>query len=411
MKRYFTISLTTFAFSILNVLTFFLLGIITGNTALSGIFSITYPLQFVASVLLAFFASASNIQGNKETNKNCVYTGIILGIIFGAVVFAIVAIFIDQYLVFMNIDPSVYRIFTLMAVGQLFLSHINNIISEKLYFENKDNLGNVCNLGFIILNVASVSISALITKNELAILLANLICLVIYVCVWLGFNIKKFKFDFSIVKNFKYESVNIVGGIFMLLIYLFGFKIAFGFGEEYYIAISLVTLISDPLFDATSIIGKIAKIDISQSCYNYKKALKYSSIINACYCALGIILFFALFKFYNVRLEIGLIYLSIQIADILQSSLNINLQTFMQLEYSPFKATLINLLKKGLRTLLTVVIFSPFNTDIAQITCEILGLLIYLMLRYRNFKLDENGFLIKKDKVKKIDKHKHEKVS
>lgn len=411
MKRYFTISLTAFAFSILNVLTFFLLGIITGNTALSGIFSITYPLQFIASVLLSFFASASNIRGNKENNKNCVYTGMILSIIFGAVIFSIVAIFIDNYLVFMNIDPNIYRTFTLMATGQLFLSYINNTISEKLYFENKDNLGNFCNVGFIILNVASVSITALITKNELAILLTNLICLFIYVCIWFGFNIKKFKFDFSIVKNFKYESVNIFGGIFMLLIYLFGFKIAFGFGKEYYIAISFVTLITDPLFDSTSIIGKIAKIDISQSNYNYKKALKYSLIINICYCVLGIVFFFALFKFYGVILEIGLILLFIQLADIMVSTIELNIQVFLQIEYSPFKSTTIHLLTKGIRTLLTIIIFSPYNTDIAMISNDILCTILYLVLRFRNFKVDKNGFLVKKDKVKKIDKHKHENIS
>ncbi len=71
MKRYFTMSLTLFLFSILNALTFLLLGILTGNTAYSEIYSITYPIQFVVAIFQSFFASASNIRANKEGKKLC----------------------------------------------------------------------------------------------------------------------------------------------------------------------------------------------------------------------------------------------------------------------------------------------------------------------------------------------------
>ncbi len=404
MKRYFTISLTSFVFSVLNVMTYFMLGFITGNTAFSGIFSIVYPLQFAVSMLLSFFSSASNIRANKEENKNCVDTGIILGLIFGVITFGLVSIFVDNYITFMNMDAKIYKIFTLMAIGQLFLSFVNNMISEKLYFENKDKQANLCNIGFILLNFLTVTISALITKIQLAILLTNLVVLLIYVVVWFAFTLKKLKFDFNILKNFRYESLTIVGEIFMLIIYLFGFRKAFSFGEEYYTAISFINLITDPLWDSLFVINKIAKIDLSQAKYNYKKALKYSAIITIFYLTIGIILFFSLFKIYNVILKIGIIYLSIQIADFIINIFKANLQTFLQLEYSPTITTIINLTVKAIRALLSIFLATPFNTDIAQITCGVLGLIIFMILRFKFYKLNPNGFLerkyIKKDDEK-----------
>ncbi len=396
MKRYFTMSLTLFMFSVLNAVTYLLLGIITGNTAFSGIFSITYPLQFVSAVLLSFFASASNIRANREDNKNCVSTGMILGLIAGGLIFGIVAIFIDNYINFMNMDPELFRDFALMAVGQLFLAYVNNLVSEKLYFEGKDKLGNICNLGFIVLNLVTVVVPALITTNQIIVVLVNIFALLIYVAIWFGFNIKKFKFDFKIFKNFKLESLTIIGDIFMLLIYLFGFSKAFSFGEEYFVAINFVNLVTDPQWDALSAINKIAKIDISKSCYNYKSAIKRSAAITAFYIAICIILFFSLFKVYDVVLEIGIIYLTIQIADYIVNTEKSNVQTFLQLEYSPTKATLRNLTCKAIRTVMSIFIISPFNTNIAQISCGVLGLIIFEIFRFRNFKLDKEGTLQRK---------------
>lgn len=68
-----------------------------------------------------------------------------------------------------------------------------------------------------------------------------------------------------------------------------------------------MNLITDPLWDALIAINKIAKIDISQSNYNYKRALRNSGIVTAFYGGLGIMLFFSLFQVYHVVLIIGLI--------------------------------------------------------------------------------------------------------
>lgn len=393
MKRYFSISLSLFLFSALNALTYLLLGIIYNNLAFSEIFSLTYPLQFVVAILLSFFASSSNIRANKENNKDCVFSGMILGLIAAFIIFAIIAIFIDKYILFMNMDPEIYRTFTLMAIGQLFFSFVANLIAEKLYYEDNDKKANLCNVGFIILNLITVSVTTLITKNQIIIMSVNLLSLFIYCLIWFTFNIKKFQFNFSIKKNFKFESMYIISNILMLIIYLFGYRTAFGFGSEYVIALNFVNLITDPQWDALESISKIAKIEISQSKYNYKKAIKFSSIITTFFIGSSIILFFALFNTYNVVLKIGLIYLGIQAIDMILNIFKANLQSFLQLEYSPTKCTIIYCIAKAVRTILSITILSPYNTNIAQLAGGVLGLTLFAILRFKNYKLDKTGFL------------------
>lgn len=405
MKRYFSISLTSFAFSIFNVLMYFLLGLITGNTAFSGIFSIIYPLQFIVSMLLCFFSSASNIRANKEGNKNCIGIGMILGAIVGVVIFTVVAVFIDNYIEFMNMSPNFFKTFTLMAVGQLFCNYICSIVTEKLYFENNDKLGNFCMLGFIFLNLLTVVVTALITSNQTIILLVNFISLIIYVSIWFCFNVAELKFNFNALKNFRFESINILGDFFMLLIYLFGFRRAFGFGIEYYTAISFINLITDPLWDGQSAINQIAKIDISQHTFNYKKAIRRSAVVTMFFISIGTILFFTLFKVYNVILTIGIIYFLIQVTDMLLNIAQANVKTYLQLEYSSLKTTTVHLTMKVIRTGMSILLFTPFNTDIAQISCNALGITILLIIFYKNFKTEKDGSIMRKMKVSKIKEH------
>lgn len=408
MKRYFSISLTTFIFSALNVLTYFLLGIIMGNTAYSEVFLITYPLQYAMLVMLYFFASASNIRANREKNENCVESGMVLGILFGLIVFLLPVVFIDKYMQFMNVDVEFYRTFTLMSFGQLFFSYVIGIIAEKLYYKNDDKKANLCNIGFIGLNVITVSITALITKTQWIILTVNLGALLIYCVIWLALNLRKFHLDFSIKKNIRYESLYTFGDLLMFIIYLIGLRRVFGFGAEYAVALNFAALVTDPQWDAIGTIAKISKIDISQSKYNYKTGLKNSAVVIMFYACTSIILFFSLASVYDVVLKIGVIYLAIQVADMVINIFQTNLQPFMLLEYSSIKTTVLGLGYKGIRTILSLVILNPYNTNIGQIIAAVIGLAAFLYLRFRHYRLDKEGFLVRKlEDFQKFDKKKN----
>lgn len=396
MKRYLSISLTLFLYSAVNALTYMLLGILYGNEVFSEIFTLTYPLQFVCAIILSFFCIGSNIRANKENNKDCVSTGMILGVIFGLVVFTLITVFIDNYIVFMNFDPNVFHFFAIMSVGQLFFSFVISVVAEKLYFENKDKTANICKLGFIILNFATVIFTTLLTHNQITIVCVNLCCLAVYSLVYFILHIKKFHFDFSIFKNFKYESLVIFDQLFMIIIYLFGLSRVSDFGFEYIAALNLVTLITDPSWDALDAINKIAKIDISQSKYNYKKALKNSGIITAGYIVCSAILFFALFQTYHLNLTIGLIYLSIELLSMIIYIFKANLQTFFQLQYSPVISTSVNIIYKSVRTILSLCIISPYNISIGLVVGISVSLILLLIFRFSKFRGDPSGNLIRK---------------
>ena len=180
----------------------------------------------------------------------------------------------------------------------------------------------------------------------------------------------------------------------MLIVYLFGYSAAFSFGTEYVVALNLVNLITDPQWDALDAVNKIAKIEISNSNYNYKKALKHSAVITLFYIATSVILYFSLFKVYNAVLTIGLIYLAIQVADMLLAILQSNLKAFLQLEYSPKIS--IYIVGKVIRTVLAVAILNPFNTNISQIVADIIIVACFMIPRFKCFKLDKDGFLRRK---------------
>ena len=96
-------------------------------------------------------------------------------------------------------------------------------------------------------------------KNSYFPLYFTLIVLFIYVICLYIWQFKKFKIDFSFLRNFKYESENIIFSLFMLLIYSFGFQAVFLFREEFIILITT---------------NKTTSIACGFNCNNFKKDCK-----------------------------------------------------------------------------------------------------------------------------------------
>ena len=55
-----------------------------------------------------------------------------IGIIFGGIIFAILAVFIDDYIGFMNMDVAIYHDFALYSVISLYIQLIFSFVLEKL---------------------------------------------------------------------------------------------------------------------------------------------------------------------------------------------------------------------------------------------------------------------------------------
>ena len=59
----------------------------------------------------SIFGTGANICKEKEKNENSVLSGITLGTIIGFIVFGVIALNIESYIKFMNMDVSTYKEF------------------------------------------------------------------------------------------------------------------------------------------------------------------------------------------------------------------------------------------------------------------------------------------------------------
>lgn len=398
MKRLLNIACGQFLISIFPIIAWIVLAFTLDNPAISNAFSVTYPLQFVANVLKSIFGTGANIKAVKNKNDNIVYSSIIICTIISLMVFGITAIFAKDYIKFMNMDVDTYYEFCLFSLGSSFFQLIFMLFLEKLYFEGKEKIANLHSLLYNILFLLGLFIPSLITKNFIIISSISLSISFIYVIAIAIWQFKKFKFDFNILPNIKYESATIASNLLMLIIYLFGLRNAFSYGEEYILAINFISLITDAQWDSIYAIETVAKIDISKDNYHYTKALKEAFILTGIASLSSIILFFSLFSFLEINLILGLIYLAFQILDIIIYSVSGNLCSFIQLKHSAVKNTTNKILSKVLRVCFSF-LPTPFCNDIGQILGGIFVLVFCLIIRYKFFKV-ENGFLVPKETPK-----------
>ena len=180
----------------------------------------------------------------------------------------------------------------------------------------------------------------------------------------------------------------------MFIIYLFGFSNAFEFGEKYILAINFVTLITDAQWDALVAIKTSAKIDISKGDYNYKDSIK-NSFYFVLICAISsIVMFIGLFDLYNVDLGISMLMLGIQLFDYILFIFTANLESFLQLNYSPVINTINGMISTIIRTLLSIFVLSPYCTEIGQILGSLVLLILCLTKRFKHFRLTKEGYLV-----------------
>ncbi len=395
MKRLFRIGSGLFIYSLIPILSWIVLSYTLGDSRISNVYSLTYAMQFVWAILKSFFASSANIRKYKEQQPNATWNGIFWGTIFSAIIFAIPLIFVDNYISFFGQDEELYRIYVIYAIVQLFIQTMFSFIIEKLFFEDKDKIANIHLFAFNILNFVVVVVLTLLIENTLLAFIITLAILFIYVLALYIWQFEKFKIDFSFFKNFKYESASIVSSIFMMLIYLFGFQNVFSTGEEYLIALNLVTLCTDAQWDCLGAISTVAKVDISKNRYNYRQELKNSYFFTLIVIASSLVMTFALFFLFNASLPLVLIFMAFQVFDFLTTPISDILAVFTQLEYSPVLNTIISLSTKAVRVLLSVVIMSPFCTDIGQVVEAVLLLGALLIIRFTKYKVSEGKLLVK----------------
>ena len=362
MNRLLRISFDTLLTSLTPILRWFFLGILVDEN-LINIFSLIYPIQFIISAIKSVFGTGANVSSIRDNNKNSVYSGILIGSIIGAIILGIIVINIDKYISFMNMDIDTYKIFGTYGVIQMFLQLLLNLSLCKLYFEDENKRANKYSFLFNMINFSSLIILSIITKEQIIIAGITTIISSIFVAIMLFRLVKRTKIQINILDCIKYDAVELFHQISMFIIFLFGFKTAFDFGEKYILAISFSDLITDMQWDAAYSIKILAQIDITKKVFSFKEHLKNSKKLIYILITSVVVMGAILYPFYHPDIIITLIMTGIGLICIYMYPFYITKMTFLQMEFSAIKATISKQTANVLRIICSF-LPTPFCTTI-----------------------------------------------
>lgn len=397
MKRLFTIGSGYFVYSLVPILSWIALSMILHNGKIVNAFSLIYPMQFVWVLLKSFFGTAANIRKNKENDKNSTWNSIFWGTIFSIVIFSLPLIFVDKYIAFFGQNIGDYKDFVIYGIAQLLVQVFFSLITEKLYFEDKEKIANIHLIIFNILNFILVCISAIIIPDVIIafiVTLSILLCYVVGLYIW---QFEKFRISLSFVKNIKYNAVEMLSSISMAITYFFGFQTVFLAGDQYLAALNVVALATDAQFDSMGAISTVTKVDLSKQRYQFKRELKNAYLFTTILSISSILLAVLLGYLYKASFILVLIYLVFKIVEMFITPYVSILQTFTQLEYSVFLSSCIFLIARVVNVLISVFLVSAYCTDIAYLT-ECVLLCSFIIVRIVKYKVKDGKLLLKKNK-------------
>lgn len=362
MNRLLRISFDTLLTSVTPIFGWFLLGILVDKN-LINIFSLIYPMQFVISSIHSVFGTGANISAIRDKNKESIFSGIIIGSIIGMLILGTIVLNIDKYISFMNMDVQIYKTFAIYAIIQMFLQLLLNLSLCKLYYEDNNKRANKFSLCFNLINFGTLIIMSIITKKQIIIASISIIITSIFVIIMMFRTVKKTKFKINLINCIKYDSVYLFAEISMFIIYLFGFKNSFNFGEKYILATSFATLITDTQWDVSYAIKTVAQIDITKKDFSYKEYMKNSRKLIYLLIISTFIMGIALYPSYKVDITSTLLIVGIELISLYMYPMYITKLTYIQLEYSAIKATISKQIANILRICCSF-IPSPFCTSI-----------------------------------------------
>lgn len=366
MNRIFRISFDILITSIVPIAQCFLIGILLDST-LINIFSLTYPLQYVMSLLKSVFATGANIFACKENDKNAVNYGIVLGVVVGAIIFGSVVCHIEKYIGFMNMDINIYRIFGIYSVIQIYLQLVLQLVLTKFYYQEENKKANRIAFQFNIINFVCVIGLAILTRSQMITVVISLLVLFVYTTLILITSVDKFEFKFPLWKAIKYDSVEFFSAIMMMIIYLFGFKNVFSFGENYILAMTFATLVTDMQWDIIRSIVVAQKVDIAKKNFDYRKHMKNAYKLDFMLIASIVMVAAVLYGKYQPDLKLAVIFIGAEIWMLMMYPIYITRTYYLQLEYSATKTTINKQIANVIRMLLSAFWLSPYCTVIGQL--------------------------------------------
>lgn len=217
-------------------------------------------------------------------------------------------------------------------------------------------------------------------------IITTLLIATLFVICFFIYNSKISFKDFNIYQFIKYDSTSAFSHLLFLITYFIGLSNSFSFGEEYVLALSFFTIITDVQWDISYNVGTIAKIDISQGYFNYKTHRKNALLLSLILNISIILLFFILYPFYTPNIYIVLIFTIPTLIDLFVVPFYELKKIYLHINYSPLKVTVIVQIANVLRTLCSFLL-TPYCTLIGQEVTIYLQLIIINTLFFKKYKI------------------------
>lgn len=366
MNKLFRVSFDTLLTSITPIMGWFLLGILVDKN-LINIFSLIYPMQFVIGSIKSIFGTGANISAIRDKNEGTIFSGVVIGSLIGALILGMVIFNIDKYISFMNMEVQIYRTFAIYGIVQMFFQLCLNLALCKLYYEDSNKRANKYSFCFNLINFTTLVAMSIITRKQIIIASVSILVTAIFTITMMLKIVKRTKFKINLANCVKYDSVYLFDQISMFVIYLFGFKNSFDFGEKYILATSFATLITDTQWDVSDSVKTVAQIDITKKDFSYKEHIKNSQKLIYILILSTFIMGIVLYPSYNVDILATLIMVGAELMTLYVYPTYITKLTYIQLEYSATKATINKQIANTLRICSSIFILSPFCTTIGLV--------------------------------------------
>ena len=208
MKRLLRVGFDYALSSIFPLSTWVVLSIVL-DSRLMNVFSLTYPFQFISSLLSNVFSTGANISGVKDKNKNAVMSGLVVGSCLGFIAFGIILLRIEKYLTFMSMDIAFYKNFTVYSLVQIYLQTVVYFVMNKLYYEGKNELANKYSVIFNVINFVVVLLCVFIFGNSIITVCITLFVLAVCVIVVLARESNAFRLQFSLIRFIECNSMEV----------------------------------------------------------------------------------------------------------------------------------------------------------------------------------------------------------
>lgn len=392
MKQLIRISFDTLVNSVFFILFCIVLTVLVDDNILS-IFTLTYPIQLLPSILKTVFATGPNILKEKHGRDDDVFSALTVGIIITVLIFFILLLNIDNYINFMNGNYIDKKELVSFFIIEIFFQTILGYILTIFYYKSDNELANKVSLSFNLINLIVIILAALIFDNNILIILTTTILMSVYLIILLFKVYKKFIFKFNILEWIKYDLVSLVDDSLLLVGYLFSLSSAMIYGEQYSAALAFSSLITDIQWDICYSISTVAKINISKKKFNYKEHLKNSYKLIAILILSIFVMFIIAYPIYKPDLLITFSYLIFHIIDFIIYPVYRTKTCYLQLEYSIIKTNINNLINKVIRVLLSLLV-TPYATVIAQLCSSLYQYFSMNILFLKHYKINNKGNVI-----------------